>query len=198
MPQNQIKASLTFWLGSLIPLVAVVLTGYFAARKARLERELSMRREIYLAAVEAADAGMMALWQFANPDISDATRLFREKASSITKVYLVANLEAVKTFTKFRDELEAALLRATVRRFRLLEKKQQADTDLRQTWANVLDEINNDADNLGRLFTSVLSAFRAELRLPIEETELHRIFDEARKNRRGFVEQISQLQGPAA
>jgi hypothetical protein len=187
----------TFWLGALIPVVVVVITNLLAVRKARREQELSLRRDVYLAAVEAASAGMVAVQQLTNPDIAvvDATRLYRDKSSVMTKVYLVANLDTVKVFTKFRDELEFCISQGTIRRAH--EFHTPSDPDFTLKWLAILKEWNDNADSLGRLFTSVLVSFRADLGMPIDELELHRVFDQTRSNRRDLVEQVAKLLSPA-
>jgi hypothetical protein len=197
---NQIKDWLTPWVVAFVPLMAVLATGYLVARGARKERKLSLKREIYLAALEAASAGMIALERLTDPEPSEVEvlRLYREKAPSIVKVYLVANKETLKAFTRFRDELTIALSRAVIRRSRICEKKDLSDPESRQEHAATLREWNQAADDLGRLFTSVLSLFRTELDLPINEEELHRMFDPARKNRRDIVEERARLRYPPA
>jgi hypothetical protein len=186
-----IKESLTLWTGAVIPILVAFITYRLAARKARREQELSLRRDIYLAAIEAASSGMLALGQITTSDTSEveATRLYREKVPSITKVYLVAKIDVLNAFTMFRDELEVALSRAAMRRA-------QPGAELPQGKVERLKKWNQDADELGRLFTCVLSHMRAELGLKIEVEVLHRVFDESRRKRRGIVELKSKVLCP--
>jgi hypothetical protein len=187
-----IKEYVTLWTGAIISIVVVFITHQLATSKTRREQDLSLRRDIYLAAIEAASAGMMALGQIATSDVSavEATRLYREKGPSIMKVYLVAKIDALKTFTKFRDELDIALSRTAMRR-------DQPGAELPEKKCKLLKEWNQDADYLGRLFTSVLFNIRAELGLKIEEELLHRLFDESRTKRRDMVAEKSNLLCPS-
>ena len=89
-----------------------------------------LRKDIYLAATEAAAAGLQAIGRFANLDIphDKLTEKFLDKAPSITKVHIIANEETVKAVLNFSIELNAAFLRLSMKRFQLVVQKQRIDS----------------------------------------------------------------------
>lgn len=91
------------------------------------EREMSLRRQVYLAAAEAASAGILAVTRFPNLDIPDEqlTEGYLAKAPSIIKVHIVAKEETVRAVTNFSAELGATFLRLFARRLPLVLQKQQ-------------------------------------------------------------------------
>ena len=91
------------------------------------DRDMALRKDIYLAAAEAAYAGLLAVGRFANLDIpyDKLTEGYLDKAPSITKVHIIANEETVRAITNFSTELTAALLRLGMKRFQLIAQKQQ-------------------------------------------------------------------------
>lgn len=106
------------------------------------EREMALRKDIYLAAAEAAAAGLFAVSRFANLDIphDKLTEGYLDKAPSIAKVHIIASEKTVKAVLNFSTELSAAFLRLSVKRFQLVAQKQhieflraQVDTSLKET-----------------------------------------------------------------
>ncbi len=91
------------------------------------EREMALRKDIYLAAAEAASAGLVAVGRFANFDIphDKVTEGYFDKAPSITKVHIIANEETVRAVTNFSINLNAVFLRLSVKRLQLIGQKQQ-------------------------------------------------------------------------
>jgi hypothetical protein len=90
------------------------------------DREMALRRDIYLAAAEAAAAGLIAVGRFANLDVSDEklTEGYLDKAPSLTKVPIIAKEETVRAVTNFSVELNAAFLILFARRLPLVLQKQ--------------------------------------------------------------------------
>ena len=131
----------TFWgviIGGFFTLGGIILTNRAHDRRMQLqladdqklknrEREMALRKDIYLAAAEAASAGLLAVGRFANLDIphDKLTEGYLDKAPSITKVHIIANEETVRAITNFSTELTAAFLRLGVKRFQLVAQKQQ-------------------------------------------------------------------------
>lgn len=126
--------------GARITLVVVVLTNRAHDRRLQTqldhdrdvknrEREMALRKDIYLAAAEAASAGLFAVGRFANLDIphDKLTEGYLEKAPSITKVHIIANEETVRAISNFSIELNAAFLRLGVQRFQLVAQKQEIE-----------------------------------------------------------------------
>ena len=131
----------TFWgviIGGFFTLSGIILTNRAHDRRMQLqladdrklknrEREMALRKDIYLAAAEAASAGLLAVGRFANLDIphDKLTEGYLDKAPSITKVHIIANEETVRAVSNFSIELNAAFLRLSVKRFQLVAQKQQ-------------------------------------------------------------------------
>lgn len=131
----------TFWgviIGGFFTLGGIILTNRAHDRRMQLqladdrklknrEREMALRKDIYLAAAEAASAGLLAVGRFANLDIphDKLTEGYLDKAPSLTKVHIIANEETVRAITNFSTELTAAFLRLGVKRFQLVAQKQQ-------------------------------------------------------------------------
>lgn len=102
---------------------------------------MALRKDIYLAAAEAAAAGLFAVGRFANLDIphDKLTEGYLDKAPAITKVHIIASEKTVKAVSNFSTELSAAFLRLSVKRFQLVAQKQhieflraQVDTSLKE------------------------------------------------------------------
>ncbi len=93
------------------------------------EREMTLRKEIYLAAAEAAAAGMIAIGRFTSIKDFDEKLIdeYTEKSPSLTKVLIVAKEETVRAVMNFLTELNATFLRLYVRRAPLVFQKQKFD-----------------------------------------------------------------------
>ena len=123
--------------GACISLVAVSLTNKANDRRLQIQlvndreikkgdREMSLRKDTYLAAAEAAAAGLIAVGRFANLDTphDKLTEDYLAKSPSITKVHIIANLETVRAVTNFSSELNAAFLCLFTRRMPLFLQNQ--------------------------------------------------------------------------
>lgn len=88
------------------------------------EREMSLRKDIYLDATEAISAGLISIGRFADLEVSHdkLTNEYLSKSSSISKVHLVAKEETVKTLLHFSGELAATFLGLSAKRLPLLQK----------------------------------------------------------------------------
>jgi hypothetical protein len=244
----------TFWgviIGAFFTLGGIILTNRAHDRGMHVqlthdrdlknrEREMSLRKDVYLAAAEAASAGLISVGRFADLDIphDKLTEGYLDKAPAITKVHIIANLETVRAVINFSSELNAAFLRLFTRRMplflqnqhigflrgqidifmkeesRMIELMKQYNIDgihdpqrfstvqkqfdfeqgrVEQTMQSIdtlnaslnserlklLEEVYNQAVQLGRLLTPALLSIRKELELPLDENEYSRISEEA-------------------
>jgi len=96
----------TFWgiiIGAFFTLAGIILTNRAHDRRLQVqlvqdrnlrnrEREMSLRKDIYLAAAEAVSAGLIAVGRFANLDTphEKVTEGYLDKAPFITKVHIIA------------------------------------------------------------------------------------------------------------
>lgn len=135
------KIPATFWgivIGSFFTLGGVVLTNRANDRRLReqlrhdrelrnRDRELSLRKDVYLSAAEAISAGLNTVGRFADLDIPNnkLTEAYIEKSPAIAKVHLIANEETTKALTSLVSELTAVYLRLFAKRFPLVMQKAQ-------------------------------------------------------------------------
>jgi len=135
------KIPATFWgvaVGSLLSLGGVVISNRANDRRLRQqfahdrelrnrERELSLRKDIYLTAAEAIATGINSLGNFANLDIPNdkLTAAYVDKSTSIAKVHVIAQKDTAKAIATLTGELGAAYLRLFAKRFPLLAEKQR-------------------------------------------------------------------------
>lgn len=135
------KIPATFWgvvVGAILTLGGVVLTNRANDRRLRAqfdhdrkirnrERELSLRKEIYLAATEAVSAGLTAIGRFANLDIphDQIAEDYLNRSPSIAKVYVVSTEATGRAVAALTGELSAAYLRLSAKRIPLIAHKQQ-------------------------------------------------------------------------
>ncbi len=135
------KIPATFWgvvAGAFFTLIGVALTNRANDRRLReqlahdrqikdRDRELSLRKDVYLAAAEAVSAGFMSVGRFANLDISneEITAGYIEKSPSIAKVHVIAREDTAKAVATFTGELGAVYLRLFAKRIPLVAQKQQ-------------------------------------------------------------------------
>jgi hypothetical protein len=154
----------TFWgvvIGAFFAIGGVHLTNRANDRRLKLqlehdrtlknaERELALRKDIYLAAAEAISEGLRTMLRFPDLLISNRDLMIRysDKAASIAKIHVVAREETVKTLSIFMSELEAAFLRLWVRRYPLMAQKEQIDILGRQ--ADEFGETRNQMVELMR------------------------------------------------
>jgi len=131
----------TFWgvvIGSFFSLSGVVLTNRASDRRQRAqlaydrdlknrERELSLRKDVYLAAAEAISAGLSAVARFADLSVphDKLTERYVEKSAAIAKVHVIATEDTAKAVAAFSGELGATYLRLSTKRFPLIAQKQR-------------------------------------------------------------------------
>jgi hypothetical protein len=91
------------------------------------DRELSLRKEVYLAAAEAISAGLIAIGRFANLEIHNdkLTEEYLAKSPSISKVHVVAKESTAKAVMNFSGELGATFLRLFAKRIPFMQKTQE-------------------------------------------------------------------------
>ena len=107
---NQVPA--TFWgvvAGSFFSLGGVVLSNRNSARNLetqltndrlvkKIEREMSLRKDVYLDASEAISAGMIAIARFGNLAVSgdELSADFVKRSPSLAKLNVVADVETMR------------------------------------------------------------------------------------------------------
>jgi|GEM_PF-846036 len=135
------KIPATFWgvvIGSFFSLGGIVIANRANDRRLReqlkhdrdmrnRDRELSLRKDIYLSAAEAVSAGITAIGRFADLEISNnkLTEAYIDKSPAIAKVHVIANERTAEALTNLVGELNAAYLRLFAKRYPLVAQKNQ-------------------------------------------------------------------------
>jgi hypothetical protein len=126
------KIPVTFWgvvAGSFFTLIGITLTNRANDRRLQAqlshereprkqERELSLRKAVYLAAVEAIVTERRALERLAEIDIPihKLLKSYNETPPSIRKLPVIAGEKTVKAVVHFTSELDAAYLQVLAKR----------------------------------------------------------------------------------
>ena len=89
------------------------------------DRELALRKDIYMEAVEALSAGVQSIGRFVDLDIANAkvTESYTEKAPAVAKLHVIANEETVQAVATITGELTAIFLRLFAKRVPLAVQK---------------------------------------------------------------------------
>ena len=185
-------------IGAVCTLLGVWATSALTFKRERIARDAALRRDIYMACSDAASAGIGVIRAASDLDATDGDLLkaYLEKASTFTKVFMVADENALAAFVGFRDDLEDALRRAISERAPLIELRSRLaaassaapegkalQEELRDALKRYVVARHDEATNLGRRFTSVLVSFRRDLGLRVKEEWLHALFDDSRRRR---------------
>lgn len=133
-----IIASLITFLGVVIAATAAFIGVYVTHRGhekrfssqlehdkevKRIEREMALRKEIFLDAAEAIVAGLGAVTRYADLKVphDELAKEFIEKRSAIAKVHIIAREETIYAVSAFMDELSATLIRLSLLRQPLIQ-----------------------------------------------------------------------------
>ncbi len=192
-----------FWgivVGSFFTLGGVFLTNRANDRrlKAQLdhdrilknrERELSLRKDIYLAATEAVAAGLSATARFADLSIPHDKLIERyiEKSSAIAKVHVIAREDTIKALANLISELGATYLRLVVKRYPLIAQKQRLELIIgqvnsfgkeRDRMLELIKQFNIDGTNDKRRWEIIQNAFDFEQNRIAKALEEHKAIGE--------------------
>lgn len=138
---SQIPA--TFWgvlAGSFFSLLGIWLTNRASDKRlvSQLnhdrqvksnEREMVLKKEIYLSAAEAISAGINTIGSFANFAIPDdsITKPYSDKSPAIAKVHIIAGSETVTALSNFMNELASVFLTLLAERAKISKDKYAID-----------------------------------------------------------------------
>jgi hypothetical protein len=125
-------------IGSLLTIIGVVLTNISNTKRLRLqheherqlrnkERDLDMRREIYMDAMEAISAGITAISRYSdlNETPEALMQSYTKLSANVSKVTIVGQNSTIEALANFQLELNGAFLR-------LMSKRDKFDADLRK------------------------------------------------------------------
>jgi primosomal protein N'' len=150
-------------IGSLLTIIGVTLTNISNTKRLRIqhehevalrskERDLNMRREVYMDAMEAISAGITAISRFS--ELSETPEALMQSYSSLSsklgKVTIVGQNATIEALANFQLEVNGAFLRMSA-------KRDNFDKQLRHSQA-VEAEIEKLNDKLNQLTTQFTQA----------------------------------------
>ncbi len=129
----------SFWgvvVGSFFSIGGVAMTNRASDMRLRAQfeheresktkdREMALRKEVFLSAAEAVAAGMNSIGRFANFDIPNdqVTQSYVEKAPAISKVHVIALTETILPLAQFTSHLGALYMELFAQRHELMNEK---------------------------------------------------------------------------
>lgn len=135
------KTPAAFWgivFGSLFSFVIVLYTTRANDRRLRAQfvhdreirahdRDLSLRKDVYLAATEAISAALLAVNRFADLELSfeEISASYIDKSPAVAKVQIIAKEDTAKAVATFNSELMSVFMRLTAKRIPLVAQKQE-------------------------------------------------------------------------
>jgi len=142
------KVPATFWgvlAGSFFTLIGVTLNNRANSRRLELqlehdrstkreERELQLRKDVYLPAAEAISAGMIAIGRLADLRTPQDTILsdWVGKSPALAKAQIVADEATAEALARFNTEMGATMFRLLAIRLPLTTRLQSADLLMQQ------------------------------------------------------------------
>lgn len=173
-------------VGSFLTIIGVVLTNMSNTKRLRIqhehevklrnkERDLNMRREIFMDAMEAISAGITAISRFS--ELSETPETLMQSYSKLTsklgKVTIVGQNETIEALANFQLEINGAFLRMSAKREkfdRLLQSSQSIETEIK-TLNEKIGELNekvtraklNQENQLNHGFQSEIKQLQDEL-----------------------------------
>jgi hypothetical protein len=129
----------SFWgvvFGSLLSLGGVTLSNRASDKRLRAqfdhermqhskEREMALRKEVYLVAADAMSAGINTISRFANLELPNdqVTSDYIKKSPAIAKVHVIAKAETIQAMVNFTGELGTLHLKLFARRSELMKDR---------------------------------------------------------------------------
>lgn len=125
-------------LGSFFSLAGVALTNRASDKRLlaqfqheqkqkTIDREMALRKEVYLAAAEAIAAGTNVVSQLVNLDLPNDKLIadYAAKAPAIAKAHIIAKTKTMQTLANFTGELGVIYLKLSAKRYELMIEKTQ-------------------------------------------------------------------------
>ncbi len=137
----------SFWgvlVGGFFPIIGVVLTNKANERRLlaqfehernqkSIEREMTLKKEVYLLTAEAVSAGISVIGSFSNFEIHDdaIVKPYSDKSFVIAKVHVIGNLEVIRALNAFTSELSSIFLILFAERAKISKSKIERDIVLK-------------------------------------------------------------------
>lgn len=136
-------------IGAILTIIGVVLTNASNSKRLRLQheherelenkaRDLNLRRDVYMDAMEAISAGLVAVSRFSELNVTsdELMHSYTDLSPKIGKVTIVGRNETIKAMATFNMELTGAFLRLSAKRENFHSLYQQAisvEQEMKQT-----------------------------------------------------------------
>lgn len=147
-------------IGSLLTVIGVTLTNISNTKRLRIQhehernlenkaRDLNLRRDVYMQAMEAISAGLVAVSRFSelNASSDELMHSYTDLSPKIGKVTIVGKNETIKAVATFNLELTGAFLRLTATREKIKAVSQRIEFLEKETEA-AHQELNNLSDSM--------------------------------------------------
>lgn len=137
----------TFWgvvAGSIFSILGVWLSNRSSDKRllkqfdhereaSAKEREMALKKDVYLAASEAIFTGISVIGNFSNFELSEleVVKASSEKSAVIAKVHVIGGFETIKTICNLSNELTSIYLTLFSERAKLAKDKIEKDILLR-------------------------------------------------------------------
>lgn len=134
-------------------------------------REQQLRKEIYVAAADAIQSGLSALWRMTNLDLphDKVSEQYSERAGAIAKVHVVASVETARAFAAFIGAFGGAMSRLALLRLPLAQTKTEIeifqgliDSAQKESvrWVEEMKQYNLAGKNDARLWDQIQRNFQ--------------------------------------
>lgn len=113
-------------LGAAISLIAsisgVLIANWLTGKRAKKEREMITRKEIFLEGAQAINIGLRSIHNYSNSSIPDASLLndYLDAQKAFSKVHLIASLDTIVALTEFTKEIQATFYQLALKRPRMM------------------------------------------------------------------------------
>ena len=156
------------------------------------ERELSIKKDVYLEATEAVSLGLQMLMEVANPaiPIEALGKSYLEKSSALNKAQLIADKDLFSAIINFSNELGKSYLQLLPKRLPLLENKQRIDLlneqfttagSERDKMVELMKQYNLEGLNDPARWDVIQSSFEREQELVRKALDEHELLVEGQK-----------------
>jgi len=182
----------------------------------RLEREMSLRKEVYLDAAEAIMSSLAALGRLADVAVpqDELAKQFSEMTGALAKVHIIGSSATLSAVSIFSTELTSAVLDLSLARYPLLQKQAQLKimedqtqssaeqskirSEFENEWLAYVQRCYETSTRLSQFLVPAMRSVREELDLPFDAEAYERLVEASlhRQNQamREFLRRVQEQQ----
>lgn len=105
---------------SAITIIGVIITNKHTSNENEKEREMSLRRDIYLPVVEAATSAISFLARLPDVNISEYNTLAEKLGTAMAKIDVVANMDTISAVAAINEKFTSGILDLTSKKVPLM------------------------------------------------------------------------------